>query len=241
MPLNIFGRQELSWTKTIRQIDFITPLVTAQKRISDFDDSAIFAFIRQHGLTYADHFVLSLSAQNELQLKKISEQFAPPQILLLLNQPNKNNLQNNGTAKQPVTKRQLRPLQELSAVDKHIFNLELNGIYQQLLHLNDLRFDQKEQPETLVFNYRVYPLIYRFVMEKYHVPDTSGTDERAHQFTAAVNDIFYAYLWLKIKQLTSKPLSPPVSSVIRAQHISRALSEIDYLQLTSEYSAKLDE
>ncbi|GBG94273.1 hypothetical protein LFYK43_07320 [Ligilactobacillus salitolerans] len=239
MPVDLFKHQDLSWLNQIEELEFVGPLLAAQERLLQFDDAAIFNFLRTHGLTYSSQFILSLSESNELTLKTgLEPQFAKGELLIQLNRPNQDNLQNNGTVKQPLTKRQLRALSQLNQEQQRLFNLELNGIYQQLLHLDDLLLDHDGTAGPLQFNYRVYPTVYRYVLKEYHLPENSSSAEKSNQVTEAVNDFLWAALWLRIKGLQVNEKKQP-TQVIDSQHIRQPLPEIKQLQLTEQYVADL--
>lgn len=243
MPLNIFRPQQFSWLQDYRSFDFLSPILKNQQRIANYDDATIFVFLKQNGLTYANDFILVLTSDGNLRLAHAEEKFQQNEIVLLINQPNRHNLQNNGTVKQPVNKRQLRGLRNLDQNERLNFNLELNGIYQQLLHVADLFFEKNEVSADHVFNFRIYPTIYHYVLSEYHLPATASFSEEDAQVISSIGDFLGAYLWLNISQITTTPLSQAnslhISQLIEEHKLQAPLGEIDYLQLNSHFFGEL--
>jgi len=243
MPLNIFSSRQLSWLQEIDMFDFLGPIITAQQRLIKIDDAKIFIFLRKHDLTYADDFMLMLGADDQLHFCQTEQKFASHGLLLMINQPNRQNLQNNKTVKQPIMKRQLRGLRDLSQDKQTNLNLELNGIYYQLLHLQDLLFDQNTTTPDLLFNYRVYPVVFQYVLNEYHLPQNVSASEITTQVTQAVNDILSAYLWIKVNGLVTNVSQAAqvvtIGQVISCQAIKEPLEKLDYLKLTSNFYGQL--
>lgn len=243
MPLNIFSSRQLSWLQEIDMFDFLSPIIAAQQRVIKIDDAKIFSFLRKYDLTYADDFILMLGVDNKLHFCQNEQRFAPYEQLLMINQPNRQNLQNNKTVKQPIVKRQLRGLSDLSQDKRTNLNLELNGIYYQLLHLQELLFDQDTTPPDLLFNYRVYPGVFQYVLNEYHLPQNVSGSEITTQVTQAVNDILSAYLWVKVNELVTdvgqEKQVVTIGQVISGQVIKEPLEKLDYLKLTSNFYGQL--
>lgn len=243
MPLNTFSSRQFPWLDDYQPLDFLSEVIKGQKRIANYDDAMIFTFLQQNGLNYANDFILVLTSDDELRLAKGDRKFQPDEVLLLINEPNQQNLQSNGTIKQPLSKRQLRGLRKMSQNELTNFNLELNGIYQQLLHMNDLFFEQDESSSEHVFNFRVYPAIYQYVLREYNLPTTADQVEKNTQIMDAVADILRAYLWVRIIGLTNGPAPGArtinISHLLTDQKFSTPLERVDYLQLNTHFYGEL--